>query len=98
VGERDDEIVSVLFVHSRQNLVKFGSDGGMVKHSPVKEGIGPRCVGRELGGTTGCHDSYVVREEPFRSVKSPEDGDDVLDLSVGTGVVIAKIPHEERSV
>ena len=62
MGERNGEIISVLLVHSRQNLVEFGGDRGMVEHPPVEEGVSSRSFGREPGGAASCHDPCVVRE------------------------------------
>jgi hypothetical protein len=98
MGKQDDEIVPVFLVHCRQDLVKFGGYGGMVKHSPVKEGICTCSVGRELGRTPGCHDSYVIGEEPFGCEITRKSGGDLLDLSVGSSIVVSKVPHEEGSV
>jgi hypothetical protein len=40
MGERDDEIISILLVHDFHDLWEFGLNQGMIEEMPVQEGIG----------------------------------------------------------
>lgn len=89
VGERNDIIVPVLFVHGDDNLCKFGVNRRVVQHAPVEEGIDLGALGNEFCRTAHRHHSNVLCDEIGRGLAAIENSDNFGHLAVRACVIVA---------
>ena len=96
MGDVYHVVVPLFLVRGGHDLVYLRADGGVIPFAPVQECVVASSGRIEVVRAPHGHDSCVVRDQCLSDTVGTERFDDRRDVTIGTGVVVAKKPDGRR--